>query len=127
MPQEWELVRKLRLEGLSLRGVHRVTGISLSWLVEMNKRWGQEVSEDIHTPEPDEKNQTSLILQCVDRTASSSTSRRRVRRDTLAASSTCRASPPSFAWVQIGQTPNRMATTSASSSGGSASVDSNRL
>lgn len=58
--QEWELVRKLRLEGLSLRGVHRVTGISLSWLVEMNKRWSQEVSEDIQTPEPDEK-KTNLV------------------------------------------------------------------
>ena len=53
--EKWETVEKLRLEGLSLRGIHRVTGISLSWLVEMNKRWSQEVEEEIHTPEPDAK------------------------------------------------------------------------
>ncbi len=48
-------MRRLRLEGISLRGIHRVTGISLSWLVEMNKRWAAEVSEEFENPKPEKK------------------------------------------------------------------------
>ena len=53
--EKWEMVEKMYLEGMSIRGIHRVTGISLSWLMIKTKRFAEQVDEHIETPEPTPK------------------------------------------------------------------------
>ena len=60
----WEMVERMYLEGVSIRAIHRITGIARSWLHVKINRFVEQIDEEIEPPEDLDSKKKRLILQC---------------------------------------------------------------
>lgn len=57
--QTWALIERMRLEGVGVRAMSRITGVSKSWLQVKLNQWAIDVSEEIEPPPDLEEKKTS--------------------------------------------------------------------